>query len=262
MTDTDRIIADAIKAKRVLVDGNGAVWRVGIPEQRKAHGIGSIRSVEPRRCDYIGKIGYRFFGIDGRNVLAHRAVWIALRGPIPDGHEINHKNGDRSDNHPDNLEVVTPADNKRHAREVLHAPVPYGSRASKSKLTDEQVMEIRRRLAAGERTRDLAAEFGVGSTAISCVGLGRTHRHTLSTPPGDATPAQEWRGIVGIAPSVDASSDFHLPTRREASAMGLCWMCRSRLPVDGFKTCADCLVRRNATWRSSMAPTPSTRSGS
>lgn len=249
MTDADRWILAALESKRVRVDDDGSVWRIGTREQRKAHNIGSIRSVEPRRCDYIGKIGYRFFGIDGRNVLAHRAVWIALRGPIPDGLTINHKDGNRANNHPDNLEAITHHRNVLHARQVLQRPVPHGSKASKSKVTEEQAREIRRRLALGERTRALAAEFGIGSGAISKIGLGKTYRNTLTSPPGASTPAQEWRESMGLAPDVVAGSDFHLPSRKEAVAAGLYWMCRSASASRGTKTCARCLDRRNERMR-------------
>jgi hypothetical protein len=46
---------------------------------------------------------------------AHRMVWEAVNGPIPDGMQINHKNGNKQDNRICNLEVVTPSENTRHA---------------------------------------------------------------------------------------------------------------------------------------------------
>ena len=37
----------------------------------------------------------------------HRLLWEAFRGPIPSGLEINHRDGNRSNNRLDNLELVT-----------------------------------------------------------------------------------------------------------------------------------------------------------
>ena len=40
-------------------------------------------------------------------------TWI---GPRPDGHEIDHLNGDRCDCSADNLQYVTPAENRKRAK--------------------------------------------------------------------------------------------------------------------------------------------------
>jgi len=49
-------------------------------------------------------------------VLVHRLVWLAFNGPIAPGMEINHLNGQKTDNRLENLAVVTPAENTTHAR--------------------------------------------------------------------------------------------------------------------------------------------------
>lgn len=58
----------------------------------------------------------------------------------------------------------------------LRARVVRGSRHRWAVLNEEQVAEIRRRLADGERGRDLAAEFHVRETAISNIKHNRTWR--------------------------------------------------------------------------------------
>jgi len=76
-----------------------------------------------RRAEAVGRGGYlqvlvrenyRAFA-----VKAHRLVWIVLRGPIPDGLQINHRDGDKRHNHPDNLELMTSKQNCLHATHVL-----------------------------------------------------------------------------------------------------------------------------------------------
>ena len=53
------------------------------------------------------------------NASAHRLVWRHFHGPIPDGMTINHKNGKKQDNRPENLEVMTYAEQTKHAIDVL-----------------------------------------------------------------------------------------------------------------------------------------------
>ena len=50
---------------------------------------------------------------------AHVVVWVTHNGPIPDGLEIDHIDGDKSNNHIGNLRLCTHAENIRSARERL-----------------------------------------------------------------------------------------------------------------------------------------------
>jgi hypothetical protein len=48
----------------------------------------------------------------------HRDVWSSVNGPIPDGFDIHHIDGDKENNHPSNLEALSKADHSReHASE-------------------------------------------------------------------------------------------------------------------------------------------------
>lgn len=48
-----------------------------------------------------------------KRMLEHVAVWIRAFGPVPLGYEIHHKNGIRSDNRLENLEILTPLEHGR-----------------------------------------------------------------------------------------------------------------------------------------------------
>lgn len=58
--------------------------------------------------------------VDGKRheVSFHRVVWEAAWGKIPEGMQINHKNGIKADNSLWNLELVTPAENTEHALSI------------------------------------------------------------------------------------------------------------------------------------------------
>jgi hypothetical protein len=51
--------------------------------------------------------GYGTTTVDGRQVYAHRMMWERLRGPIPEGMEIDHLCRNHSCVNPDHLEPVT-----------------------------------------------------------------------------------------------------------------------------------------------------------
>ena len=60
-------------------------------------------------------------GRRGFYMLAHRVIWESVHGPIPDGIQINHINGIKTDNRIENLELVTPSENALHAYRIgLH----------------------------------------------------------------------------------------------------------------------------------------------
>ena len=63
--------------------------------------------------------------------MAHRMIWESVHGPIPDGMQINHKNGIKHDNRICNLEVVTPSENTKHAYAtgLARADGPFNGRA-------------------------------------------------------------------------------------------------------------------------------------
>jgi hypothetical protein len=68
---------------------------------------------------FVRHDGYVDIRYDGRYVgKAHRLIWESVHGPIPEGLEINHRNGIRWDNRIDNLELVTKSQNKKHSYDM------------------------------------------------------------------------------------------------------------------------------------------------
>ena len=111
--------------------------------------------------------------------LAHRLVAQAFHGPIPGGKQVNHKNGDKTDNRPENLEYVTCGENVRHAYRELNCSETRsrGSEHYGAQLTEELVLEARKRKEAGESYASIARTMGFSYHAIwDCVNR-RSWKH-------------------------------------------------------------------------------------
>lgn len=82
--------------------------------------------------------GYKFvcFKEEGKrkNLLVHRLVGIAFIPNLENKLEINHKDGNPANNHINNLEWVTPSENRKHAYWILGCPC-FGKSRNKSKTT-------------------------------------------------------------------------------------------------------------------------------
>jgi hypothetical protein len=111
-----------------------------------------------------------------REVYAHRIVYMVHNEEdIPKGLEINHKDGEKHNNHPDNLEMVTHKENGRHAARVLKRNC--GEACSRAKLTEPEVLEIRRLYDEGVPRKRIARMFGVHPSNVTHIGRRRIWKH-------------------------------------------------------------------------------------
>jgi hypothetical protein len=126
---------------------------------------------------YIDKHGYGKITIDGYPSLAHRASWQSCFGDINDGLLVCHKCDNRKCVNPNHLFLGTPKENSLDMFAKGRAPVVIGERHGSAKLTENQVIDIRRRYKAGAVQRTLAKEYGVNPMAINKIVHNKTWRH-------------------------------------------------------------------------------------
>lgn len=62
--------------------------------------------------------GYGWVKFDGKKDLAHRVFYRLAKGPIPEGHEIDHLCRTKVCCNPDHLEAVPHAENLRRAKDI------------------------------------------------------------------------------------------------------------------------------------------------
>lgn len=116
-------------------------------------------------------------GSGGKPLYVHRLVMLAFVGPCPRGEEVNHKDGNRTNNRLDNLEYMTRSENNFHSYHFLgrKASPTYGEKHHNAKLTRQKAAEIREKYATGNYTyAALGREYGVNYTTIKSIVLGRT----------------------------------------------------------------------------------------
>lgn len=136
-----------------------------------------VRKVNPHKHP----TGYMYLNITvngkKRSIRAHRVIASVLCSGFSPELWVNHKNGVRHDNRPENLEWVTPRENVLHAYDFGLKDSQRGSRHRAAKLKEQQVLDIRARAAAGELNGSLAAAFNVKHNTISDIVARTTWRH-------------------------------------------------------------------------------------
>jgi len=107
--------------------------------------------------------------------LAHRLVWQYFFGDIPDRLCINHKNGEKTDNHPTNLELVTYSENRKHGFRTGLINQD-GERNPRATLTNEQAKKIREDYATGKVLQiEIALDLNIPYQTVSRVIRGEVY---------------------------------------------------------------------------------------
>lgn len=129
------------------------------------------------------------------SAMVHRLVMAAFVGPCPPGMQVNHKDGIKRNSTLDNLEYVTVSQNQQHAVDLGLVPSGHrhhwharpetharGEQNGNVRLTAAQIVEIRRRLGAGQRGVGvaIAREFGIAKSTVSQIKKGRTWQHVAA----------------------------------------------------------------------------------
>lgn len=167
------------------------IWKpvVGYEGCYEVSNLGNVRSVDrvdrkgqPRpgrvRKLLLNNCGYLYVGVSvddkKANLTVHRLVAKAFI-PNPNSKpQVNHIDGDKTNNIVSNLEWSTPSENTVHAYSKKLINHPEGEKWHLSKLTEQQVIDIYKRLRNGELQVRLAEEYVVSKNTIACIKHHKT----------------------------------------------------------------------------------------
>jgi len=173
---------------RVATETVGEEWRsvVGWEGAYEVSSLGRLRSCRSSRSTKAGMILRPFIDVRGRCqyilrdkprvkcALGHRLVAFAFLSTDPLRQQVNHKNGNQSDNRVENLEWCTGSENQQHAIHVLGHRAAHTDRHSCAKLNSAQARICRAlsRMKATHWQPDMAKSWGVCRGTVSSAAKG------------------------------------------------------------------------------------------
>lgn len=162
------------------------IWRtVRVSVGYEVSDLGRVRNSRTLRVLALSpnEYGYLYVSLprsdehSGR-VRVHSIVADAFIGPRPDRHEVNHIDGDKTNNAVANLEYVTSGENKRHAYTtgLRSATRHAGETNGHASLSVAAIQQIRamRGVVPGVA---LAKRYGINKSTVSKIQNGRRWAH-------------------------------------------------------------------------------------
>lgn len=157
------------------VSNHGRVKRIASYKTRK--GKNTLKPY-PNRKGYL--VVRLYVGGNSFDFAVHDLVIRTFTGPRPAGTTINHCNGVKTDNTPDNLEYLTPAQHKEHTVNILGKnalPDNTGERNGMAKLNEVAVREIRQLYESGKSVTKIGEMFGVSRRQVKGVVNKTSWKH-------------------------------------------------------------------------------------
>lgn len=129
---------------------------------------------------FITTNGYLRIRFDGKAYQVHKLIALHFIPNTNDYQEINHIDNDKLNNNIDNLEWCTREHNMQHCvksgrSNILDICGIKGVKNPNSKLSNEQVLEIKNRLQQGESTTSICKDYNVSSTVILNIRKGKSY---------------------------------------------------------------------------------------
>ena len=172
---------------------------------RMVSSLGRLRLLSGRvHSGSVHPVGYRFTrytsALGCRNESVHRLVALAFLGPPPSSlhTHVNHKDGDKENNAVDNLEYVTPAENRAHYLEN-RAARHGGKCKSSSKPVWSRVYSSNDEWAWHPSILSAAKELGLHPTSVSHCIRGKQRQsggyEFRAAAVFQSHPGEEWREV-------------------------------------------------------------------
>lgn len=181
----EEFVYQAVELGVLEIDSLGQIWRL-LHQQTSRWGGPTVlvpcvrRRAETGRNQPYLQIRVMFFGRRGITT-AHRLVYRHFNGVIPAELTINHIDGNKRNNDPNNLELATHKEQTEHAIKVLGwQPITppkvflNGESNGQAKLTKKEVVEI---INSSEKGVVLADKYSISTANVSRIRNGKLWGH-------------------------------------------------------------------------------------
>lgn len=156
------------------------IWKL-ISEDTKysVSNCGSIKVNKTNRImkQHISRGGYYAICIGKKHRYSHRLVALEFLSNFENKPEINHIDGNKLNNNASNLEWIDRSNNMKHAYNIHLMQKPKGIKHPKAKLTEADVMEIKRLVKLGISQTEVSQQYNLHKTTINRIILGKAWSH-------------------------------------------------------------------------------------
>ena len=130
------------------------------------------------------KNGYHYIGLSKGNggrerkmLFIHRLVAMTFLSNSKKLSQVNHIDGNKSNNHVNNLEWCTPAYNTQHAYDTGLKVTPKGEDVHNSTLTEETARDIFKILKGASSYSEVEKKYNISKAVIASLVNGKTWKH-------------------------------------------------------------------------------------
>lgn len=119
--------------------------------------------------EWAGNLGdgrYGYLHVDGKSVRAHRWIYALLNGPIPDDQVVRHKCDNPKCVNPMHLEIGTHSQNCVDKYQRGRGADRKGAKHPLARITEADVIEIRRLAECGYTHKQISARFDISSQHV------------------------------------------------------------------------------------------------
>ncbi|GCD11697.1 NUMOD4 motif-containing HNH endonuclease [Clostridium tagluense] len=133
----------------------------------------------------LGKQGYLYTSLwnhqKTKTVKPHRLVALYFIDLIEGKDIVNHKDGDKQNNHVDNLEWVTTLENARHAHETGLSPSQKGEHNAFHTLTEQEAIEVYKLAHRGIFSqKEISKMYNITSSNVSAIKRGCSWNESIT----------------------------------------------------------------------------------
>jgi len=157
-----------IVTKQINVMQDTTIWKAvpGFETFYEISNTGLIRNSKGKILSSYLRTGYHAVTLkDNKNYFVHRLLAIAFIDNPLNKPQVNHINGVKTDISLSNLEWVTCSENRSHAFKIGLCS-SLGSKNPSVRLTENQVIQIRKRRALGHSIKRLSFDYRISDTQI------------------------------------------------------------------------------------------------